>query len=119
MNLLRTLAFFLFELITVIPWSVLAIVTAVFPRPIHYSIVMFWLDMQIWAARVILGIRHQVIGAENLPDGPAILLSKHQSTWETFFYPTFMPRQLCSLLWMGHWPARHDSYQSIQRSRCV
>jgi 1-acyl-sn-glycerol-3-phosphate acyltransferase len=23
------------------------------------------------------------------------LLSKHQSTWETFFYPTFMPRELC------------------------
>jgi 1-acyl-sn-glycerol-3-phosphate acyltransferase len=95
MNLLRTLAFFLFELITVIPWSVLSIVTAVLPRPIHYNIVMFWLDMQIWAAKVIMGIRYQVIGAENLPDGPAILLSKHQSTWETFFYPTFMPRQLC------------------------
>jgi 1-acyl-sn-glycerol-3-phosphate acyltransferase len=30
-----------------------------------------------------LGITHQVHGLENLPHGPCIVASKHQSTWET------------------------------------
>ena len=48
-----------------------------------------------WAGRWICGMRWEVIGAENLPDGPAILLPKHQSTWETFFLIWAMPRDLC------------------------
>jgi 1-acyl-sn-glycerol-3-phosphate acyltransferase len=35
-----------------------------------------------------------VKGYENLPDAPVILLSKHQSAWETIFYLYFMPRPL-------------------------
>ena len=31
---------------------------------------------------------------DNLPDAPAILLSKHQSAWETIFYCWLMPRPL-------------------------
>jgi 1-acyl-sn-glycerol-3-phosphate acyltransferase len=32
---------------------------------------------------------------ENLPNGPAVLLSKHQSAWETLAFPALMPRPLC------------------------
>lgn len=61
--------------------------------------------MTVWAARMILGIRYQVLGQENLPNGPAILLSKHESAWETLFYPSFFQRDLCfvfkrELLWI-------------------
>ena len=34
-------------------------------------------------------------GAEHLPDGPCVLLSKHQSAWETMFIPSHMPREVC------------------------
>ncbi len=53
-----------------------------------------WLRLSIDAARVIMGIRYQIQGQENLPDGatsPAILLVKHQSTYETFLLPAIMP----------------------------
>ena len=50
--------------------------------------------MPIWSAKVICGIRYQVKGMENLPDAPAIVLSKHQSAWETIFYLIAMPRPL-------------------------
>jgi 1-acyl-sn-glycerol-3-phosphate acyltransferase len=49
------------------------------------------------AARVIMGIRYQVHGQDNLPVGetsPAILLVKHQSTYETFLMPAIMPHPL-------------------------
>jgi 1-acyl-sn-glycerol-3-phosphate acyltransferase len=45
----------------------------------------------------ILGIRNRVQGMENLPQGakdPAVLLVKHQSTWETFVMPAIMPHPL-------------------------
>jgi len=51
--------------------------------------------MAIWGARVICGIRWQVKGEENLPDGAAVILSKHQSAWETLFFPAHMPRNVC------------------------
>ena len=46
-------------------------------------------------ARWLTGIRYRIEGFENLPDGPAVLLSKHQSAWETLAFPALMPRPLC------------------------
>jgi 1-acyl-sn-glycerol-3-phosphate acyltransferase len=38
----------------------------------------------IWWLRVIVGTRLEVRGRENLPGGPALIASKHQSAWDTF-----------------------------------
>jgi len=62
-----------------------------------YWFAVVWLRMVIWGARWILGIRVNVIGMENLPDGntsAAVLLAKHQSALETFLLPTLMPHPL-------------------------
>lgn len=45
-----------------------------------------WMDFLL---KVIVGIRVNVIGQENLPKGPFILASKHQSAWETYYYFKF------------------------------
>ena len=42
-----------------------------------------WADVNVWALKVICGLRHRVTGAENLPREPAIVMAKHQSAWET------------------------------------
>lgn len=92
---LRSGLFVLFQAATLAPFAVLCLVWS--PLPLHwrYRLTVGWPRLVIWGAQHIVGIRHRVIGDENLPDTPAILLSKHQSTWETLFYPTFMPRELC------------------------
>jgi 1-acyl-sn-glycerol-3-phosphate acyltransferase len=46
----------------------------------------------IWAARVLCGIRLEVTGWENLPDGPALIASRHQSAFDTFVWFTLVPR---------------------------
>jgi 1-acyl-sn-glycerol-3-phosphate acyltransferase len=38
----------------------------------------------IWWMRMICGTRVEVRGRENLPEGAAIIASKHQSAWDTF-----------------------------------
>jgi len=92
---LRSALFVLFQLLSVAPYALLCLLWS--PLPLHwrYRLTVGWPRMVIWAARRLVGIGHRVIGAENLPDAPAILLSKHQSTWETLFFPTYMPRELC------------------------
>ncbi len=60
----------------------------------RYWMITRWNAFIVIAARVICGIRWQVKGFENLPDAPVILLSKHQSAWETIFYCWLMPRPL-------------------------
>ena len=93
---LRSALFVLWMAATVIPWAVFSLVASIFMRgtPLFWF-TTFWLRIAIVGCRVICGVRYQVKGMENLPDGPAILLPKHQSTWETFAFPTLMPRPLC------------------------
>lgn len=95
MRVLRAVAFLLFELFTVVPVAIGCLVCAPLPLHLRYRFTVLWPRMVIWAARTILGIRHRVLGAEHLPDAAAVVLSKHQSSWETLFFPTFMPRELC------------------------
>jgi 1-acyl-sn-glycerol-3-phosphate acyltransferase len=80
--------------VATIIWSFACLLSAPFPYAQRYWWTSRWNVFVIWAARVICGIRYEIRGAENLPDAPAILLSKHQSAWETIFYVINMPRPL-------------------------
>jgi len=102
---LRSALFLLFQAVTVVPYGILCLLMAPLPLHVRYRVTTGWPRIVLWAARVICGIRWQVKGWENLPNGPAVLLSKHQSTWETFFYISYMPKELCfvfkrELLWV-------------------
>lgn len=52
-----------------------------------------WSGFIITMLRVFCRVDYQVAGAENIPSGPAIILSKHQSTWETFALQRIFPAQ--------------------------
>ena len=91
---IRSGLFLLFQVVTVIPWSFICILCAPLPLASRYRITMKWVKACIWGAEHICGIRWQVKGLDNLPDGPVLLLSKHQSTWETLFYPAYLDREL-------------------------
>ena len=92
---LRSFLYLVFLAVTVIPYAVLCTLCAPLPLPWRYRITMGWPRLAVWGARFILGIRWEVKGWENLPDAPAVVLSKHQSAWETLFFPAYLPRELC------------------------
>jgi 1-acyl-sn-glycerol-3-phosphate acyltransferase len=105
MHALRTALFLLFQAVTVVPWGLCCLLIAPLPLHLRYRFTIGWTKMVLWAARVICGISWEVRGRENFPDGPAVILSKHQSTWETFFYVSWLPREVCfvfkrELLWI-------------------
>lgn len=95
MPLLRAVLYQAFLIITVIPYAFLCLICSPLSLRWRYRITAGWPRMAVWGARVILGIRWEIKGWDNLPDGPGIILSKHQSAWETLFFPAYMPRQLC------------------------
>jgi 1-acyl-sn-glycerol-3-phosphate acyltransferase len=98
MSLIRSILHMGWMLITVIPWGLTLVLISVWVRrtPLWWFAVN-WFRLVVWGTRVILGVQVRVTGLENLPQGataPAILLSKHQSTFETLLLPTLMPRPL-------------------------
>ena len=95
MPLIRTLVFLIFQAVTVVPFGIGCLLMAPLPLHMRYAFTIRWPRLVLWGARVILGIRWQVKGWENLPDAPVVLLSKHQSTWETLFYVAYAPREVC------------------------
>lgn len=94
MMLLRSLLFLLIQAALTVVWSMLALLTFPFGALTRYRIITTWSRMIIWLARVICGIRYQVIGADNLPDRPSIVLAKHQSAWETLAFEVLLPPQV-------------------------
>lgn len=94
----RSVVHLLWMVATIVPWATFAIIASVFVSPTRmYWICAGWLKAAVAGGQWILGIRNRVTGMENLPQGEtdaAVLLVKHQSTWETLVMPAIMPHPL-------------------------
>jgi 1-acyl-sn-glycerol-3-phosphate acyltransferase len=95
----RSALFFVWLLVTVVPIAIAVLVTSIFMRGDRlYWMCVSFLRLAIWGARVICGVRWRVHGMHRLPSAeplaPVILCPKHQSTWETFAFPTLMAHPL-------------------------
>ncbi|HWT71928.1 MAG TPA: lysophospholipid acyltransferase family protein [Oxalicibacterium sp.] len=95
---LRSLLFAVIMFVATVVWAFVCFLAAPFPYTTRYYVTSRWNMFIIWLAKVLCGIRYQVKGMENLPDAPLILLSKHQSAWETIFLLWRMPRPLVFVL---------------------
>ena len=51
-----------------------------------------WTAVTLFLLRWLCGVKAEYRGLENLPDGPAIIASKHQSAWETLVLPHLTPK---------------------------
>ena len=90
-NLLRSAFFALALLLLTPPYSIAALMTVVLPRQARWRIISGWAHCVIWLARVLLGISYRVEGLQHLPGSPAVILSKHQSAWETIAFQIIFP----------------------------
>ncbi|MEO6921848.1 MAG: lysophospholipid acyltransferase family protein [Collimonas sp.] len=91
---LRSLLFTVLMAILTVVWSLACVLFAPFPYARRYYLTARWNVIVVWMAKVICGIRYEVKGMENFPDAPAVVLSKHQSAWETIFLLQMTPRPL-------------------------
>ena len=123
MRLVRSSAFALALLVITPPYALLALATLPLPRMTRYRIISGWSWLVVYMARAILGIRWRVEGREHLPARPAVILSKHQSAWETVAFQLIFPPQVHvlkrELLWIPFfgWGLALMSPIAIDRSR--
>jgi 1-acyl-sn-glycerol-3-phosphate acyltransferase len=73
------------------PYSFFVIACGVLPRRARWQVISWWPRFATWLASWLLGIRYEVQGKENIPPEPCVVLSKHQSAWETIAYSAIFP----------------------------
>jgi 1-acyl-sn-glycerol-3-phosphate acyltransferase len=56
------------------------------PRSWTAAMAAWWSGTVMTLARVLLGLKYEIRGRENLPPLPFILASKHQSAWDTMIF---------------------------------
>lgn len=91
---LRSSLFAAFQILITPVFAVIALLTFPLPALTRYRIITVWTRCVMWAARSICGIRYRVIGAEHIPQQPCVILSKHQSAWETLAFQLIFPPQV-------------------------
>lgn len=91
---LRSTVFELVRALLTVIFALIALLTFPFPPQWRYRIITLWSHLTIGLAHALCGVRYRVIGRENLPAVPSIVLSKHQSAWETLAYQVLLPRQV-------------------------
>ena len=100
MNALRSLLVFSWMIISVIPLGLGLVLCSAFMSAdrLWWVFAVPWLKGVIGAARHIGRVDYRVHGMEKLPSAEnmqrVILCPKHQSTWETFFFPSMTPHPL-------------------------
>ena len=92
--ILRSSLFAAFQILITPVFSIIALLTFPLPALTRYRIITVWTRWVMWAARIICGIRFRVIGRENIPAEPCIILAKHQSAWETMGFQLIFPPQV-------------------------
>lgn len=91
---LRSTIFMVGMIIATVIHAILSLLTFPLPSLWRYRFITLWSKFIVWWAKVATGIRYEIIGKENLPEGPAIILCKHQSAWETLALQKFFPPQV-------------------------
>jgi 1-acyl-sn-glycerol-3-phosphate acyltransferase len=98
LNLLRSLVFYSGYGFSVMVWGLCMVAAAPWlDYPARYRMLMVWNRFAIRWVRVTCGVRYCIRGVEHLPSHGCVVISNHQSAWETIFLATLFP-QLCILL---------------------
>ena len=104
MIVLRSSLFALALLVVTPPYALIALASAPLPRLARYRVISGWSRLVLWFLRGLCGVRWHVEGREHLPARPAVILSKHQSAWETLAFQCILPPQVHvlkrELLWV-------------------
>jgi 1-acyl-sn-glycerol-3-phosphate acyltransferase len=83
MIILRSIAFQILFYVNFVIMALILSPLLLGPRSWGVWTAKSWTASSIWLLRVVAGTRLEIRGLENLPDGPFLLASKHQSALET------------------------------------
>lgn len=96
--IIKSLLFNIIAVCTLFPYSLLVCAFTFFlPVRYRYFTLSRWTFFIVWLAKTLCGVKYQITGLENIPEQPAVVLCKHQSSWETYAVQVIFPYQAWAL----------------------
>ncbi len=98
MLIVRSVLFYIVYALSLIVHSTYCVIFGwMLPLKHRFPLIVQWNRFAVWWVGVCCGVRYEIQGREKVPAHPFIVLSNHQSPWETvFLYYEFRP--LCAVL---------------------
>jgi len=91
---IRSFIFWVFHVITLFPVVGCLLIFFWLPINARYAIASSWAKMNISFLKLVCNLDYQIKGKHNIPNEASLVLSNHQSTWETLAFQHFLPNQL-------------------------
>ena len=88
---LRSILYLLLACLITAPFGLFVTLSVVLPMRVRFQLIAIWRTLFMALCRYVLGIRYEVIGRENIPAIPSVIISKHQSAWETVSLQAIFP----------------------------
>jgi len=96
MQAFRSLLFNAVMLFSAIIYAPLCILAYPLPFRHRFKVIKQWARFNLWVLSHLCHLTYQVKGRENIPQGPAVIICKHQSAWETLVLQNIFP----SITWV-------------------
>jgi 1-acyl-sn-glycerol-3-phosphate acyltransferase len=90
---LRSALFLVVAILVTAPFGVLVPAGRIFGARAPFHVARLYAAIMMRCVRWCLGISHEVVGWENVPADPVVIMAKHQSAWETLFIESRFPPQ--------------------------
>lgn len=93
MLLLRSLLFQTWFFGSVVVFAIAVLFSWPLPMSVRFAIARGWGRGMLWAGRFFCGLDYVIEGSENIPDQPAVIMSKHSTVFEAYAQLVFFPAQ--------------------------
>jgi 1-acyl-sn-glycerol-3-phosphate acyltransferase len=91
--LIRSLIYFILMVLTILLFGLtLALFGWLMPMTWRHAIANGWGRSNLWLQKSVCGLTYKLSGMEHIPQGGSIIMSKHQSSWETLSLRGLLPR---------------------------
>lgn len=94
MNSIRSVIFYIIFYMWTIAYFIVFSFVSFFSLEFTIKVSEFWTKSVMNLCKWILLVEYKIIGEKNIPKPPFIIVSNHQSAWETFFLPCFFTKSI-------------------------
>lgn len=122
MSAIRSVFYDVLQTVVTVAFLILFMILLILPANVMQRAIHMWAHTMWFLSTRVLGMKVRVVGLENIPDGAALVASKHQSAWDTAVFFMFFPRavyvlkeELLSLPLWGRYARKYGSV-AVDRS---
>ena len=83
MLILRSLLFYIGQIISTILIAPIGVIAFPLDFKKRYYLITRWAVFNLWWLKLCCNVRYEIVGIDNIPEKPCIVMCKHQSAFET------------------------------------